>query len=63
MVYNKEEYNYYSLIKIKNASFVLTSNPWFMRGGGYNATTGAGVFAFQNNNGNAINTYSFRLVL
>ena len=49
--------------RLENANFVVTTNPWFMRGGNYSATTGAGVFSFHNNNGTAWTNYSFRLVL
>ena len=37
-------------------------NPWFLRGGGYNNVASAGVFNFNNNNGNANIDRSFRVV-
>ncbi len=37
--------------------------PWFLRGGGYNHTTAAGVFAFHWNGGGTNGTISFRSVL
>lgn len=52
-----------NLLLVSNAGFVNTNLPWFYRGGNYNNTTNAGVFNFNNTNGNANTTYSFRLVL
>ena len=48
--------NYYS-------NFPNTSNPFFDRGGGYNNDTNAGVFYFNNINGNTNNNDSFRVVV
>ena len=48
--------NYYS-------NFPNTNNPFFERGGGYNNDTNAGVFLFNNINGNNNNTISFRVVV
>ena len=42
---------------------VTSGNPWFKRGGNYGRTTDAGVFAFNNDNGQANDNNSFRLVL
>ena len=42
--------------------FPRTGDPFFVRGGGYNSGTGAGVFYFNGNNGSDSN-YSFRPVL
>ena len=46
-----------------NAGFVNADRSWFYRGGYYSATTGAGVFNFNYNYGQADNGRSFRLVL
>ena len=46
--------NYYS-------NFPNTSNPFFNRGGNYNNETNAGVFYFNNDNGNDWNNNSFRV--
>ena len=43
--------------------FPNTSYPFFRRGGGYNDGTVAGVFYFNNNNGNSNGSISFRPVL
>ncbi len=45
------------------AGFVYSSYPWFLRGGSYNGTTGAGVFGFYGNYGSASSYNSFRIVL
>ena len=45
------------------AVFVYSLWPWFSRGGRYSLTTGAGVFYFDRDYGEAYNTFSFRLVL
>ena len=46
-----------------SARFVYTVDPWFYRGGRYNDTSNAGVFSFIDAVGEAVNTFSFRLVL
>ena len=43
--------------------FPYTSNPFFVRGGGYNNGTAAGVFYFHNDDGNSNSNNSFRPVL
>ena len=43
--------------------FPYTSIPFFLRGGNYNDGTNAGVFYFNNNNGNSNGSISFRPVL
>ena len=43
--------------------FPSASNPFFVRGGSYIHGTDAGVFYFDNNNGNSNSYYSFRPVL
>ena len=45
------------------ANFLVSSNPWFYRGGGHGNTTNAGVFSFLSINGYANANFSFRLVL
>ena len=45
------------------ANFVLTSNPWFVRGGYYYNGAGAGAFYFDSGNGLANTNYSARAVL
>jgi len=44
-------------------SFVNSSNPWFLRGGGFNSTSNAGVFSFNSSTGNGNSNRSFRVVL
>ncbi len=44
-------------------SFVLSSNPWFERGGNYNNGSNAGLFYANNDNGNANNNNAFRVAL
>lgn len=44
-------------------SFVTSSCPWFIRGGGYNDGVTAGIFNYIIGNGNSDRYYSFRLVL
>ena len=46
-----------------DAHFVLTSNPWFVRGANYPHGLDAGMFAFGNTYGHVNVTYSFRVVL
>ncbi len=46
-----------------SAWFVLSSSPWFSRGGYYNYGSGAGAFYFFNVSGRAHSGISFRLVL
>ena len=58
----------HALIETKNwysdsAGFVNSNFTWFMRGGGYYGSSGAGVFRFGNNNGNAYSDVSVRLVI
>ena len=43
--------------------FPGSSNPFFLRGGYYNDGTNAGVFCFNNDNGNGDGSFSFRPVL
>ena len=43
--------------------FVLSSDPWFSRGGNYSYGSGAGAFYFNYNGGHAYSHISFRLVL
>ncbi len=45
------------------SSFIYTVCPWFIRGGGINYGSGAGVFNFLFTAGDADSRYSFRLVL
>ena len=45
------------------SDFPYTSNPFFMRGGNYNYTAGAGVFFFAGTGGGASSLDSFRPVL
>ncbi len=45
------------------ANFVLSSNPWFMRGGHYKDTSGAGAFSFSYCVGSAYSNNSSRAVL
>ena len=45
-----------------NANFVSTSYTWFLRGGGYNLRSDAGVFSFYINDGDSSNYNSFRVV-
>ncbi|MGE5455684.1 MAG: competence type IV pilus major pilin ComGC [Ignavibacteriales bacterium] len=42
--------------------FINYLNPWFLRGGSYNNTTGAGIFNFDCSDGREDSEYSFRLV-
>ena len=48
--------NYYS-------NFPNSNNPFFIRGGNYNNGSNAGLFNFNNNNGNAWDNNSFRVVV
>ena len=50
-------------IRYKKFWFVNYGNPWFLRGARDVNGTGAGVFDFNNDNGHANNTRSFRVVL
>ena len=45
------------------AHFVYSTWPWFVRGGGYNSGSGAGVFSFDRYNGNASYYISARAAL
>ena len=45
-----------------DASMVISSYPWFVRGGGYNIYDSPGVFNFNNNNGNSYYGTSARVV-
>ena len=45
------------------AWFVFSSNPWFIRGTGYDHGSGAGVFAVHDTYGHANGIVSFRVVL
>ena len=44
-------------------SFVSVSNPWFTRGGTYNAGASAGAFFFSNNSGGTFDGLGFRSVI
>ena len=46
-----------------NARFVVSNYPWFFRGGSYSYDTGAGVFNFDDHNGNSSSNRSSRLVI
>ncbi len=39
---------------------VNAEKPWLLRGGDYNNTTDAGIFAYGPDRGNAYSYYSFR---
>ena len=45
------------------ADFVDSYFPFFIRGGGYYSTSGAGVFVFSNTDGNSYSSYGFRVCL
>ena len=45
------------------SDFPYTSSPFFIRGGSYGNGSNAGVFAFGDDNGNAVSSNSFRPVL
>ena len=45
------------------SNFPYTSDPFFIRGGGYDSGTYAGVFYFYSSSGNSYSNYSFRPVL
>ena len=45
------------------ANFVVSSYPWFIRGGRWSYGTKCGVFAFTHDSGVTITGYSFRIVL
>ena len=45
------------------ANFVNTSVPFFARGGRADNTTNAGMFAFNNTNGNTNTTNGFRVAV
>ena len=45
------------------SSFPYSGSPFFLRGGGYDGTSNAGVFYFGNNTGNSSSNSSFRVVL
>lgn len=45
------------------AWFVNSANPWFKRGHAFHGGTGAGVFAFNHNAGNANTNNGFRVRL
>ena len=46
-----------------SAKFVYSDYPFFNRGGNYGNGSASGVFYFSNNNGDVINTCSFRMCL
>ena len=50
-------------IRLENANFVESSNPWFKRGGNYNNGAFAGAFAFNRNTGGVNTNNGFRVVL
>ena len=54
-----ETKNWYS----DDANFVSSSFPWFVRGGYYDYSTGAGVFYFYDGDGNSDGYFSSRLVI
>ena len=45
------------------ASFILNTSPWFIRGGGYNSSSAAGLFGFSYSYGNSYNLYKSRAVI
>ena len=45
------------------SNFPYTNSPFFVRGGCYYYGTNTGVFFFYNNNGNTLNSLSFRVVV
>ena len=45
------------------ASFVASSSPFFLRGGGYNDTTNAGMFCFNNTAGQVYSYFGFRVAI
>ena len=45
-----------------DAHFVLTSNPWFVRGSDFTGGLSSGVLAFSSTSGH-VTDYSFRVVL
>ena len=45
------------------AHFALSSNPWFLRGGGWQSGTVSGIFAFYYSTGGAFPYHSFRIIL
>ena len=45
------------------ANFVLSSEPWFIRGAAYSDGLNAGVFTFNNEYGRIGGNHSFRVVL
>ena len=67
-LYTGSSYTGHALTETKKwysdyADFVNSSDPWFIRGGGYGNGTFAGVFYFDNSNGNSHRNYSSRLVI
>jgi hypothetical protein len=46
-----------------NANFVTSGNPWFIRGGNSNNGANAGVFAFNNANGDTNTNNAWRAVV
>ena len=67
-LYTGSSYTGHALTETKNwysddANFVGSYNPWFIRGGYYGGSAGAGVFGFINDNGSSDRRYSSRLVI
>lgn len=68
-LYTSSSYTGHALTETKNwysdnAYFVDSDIPWFIRGGGFNSTTAAGVFFFGYFYGSAYGgTYGLRLVI
>ena len=50
-------------LNCKTQAFILSSEPWVVRGGNYNNASNAGVFAFNYVNGGSNTNWSFRSVL
>ena len=66
--YIESSYTGHALTETKNwysdgARFVVSNYPWFFRGGSYSYDTSAGVFNFDDHNGNSSSNRSSRLVI
>jgi len=66
--YTGSSYTGHALTETKNwysdgARFVVSNYPWFFRGGSYSYDTSAGVFNFDDHNGNSSSNRSSRLVI
>ena len=67
-LYTGTSYVGHALIETKywhadNANFAAAWGPWFIRGGNYNMSWGAGVFSFSSGNGDFSSYNSSRLVI